>query len=76
MTPQPWDDEGHYLTVDDFWQDPDHEAAGAGHLCNFTTGAPGELTLDLFMDWLDPAAHHAVWSRAAASFVVQAPTDD
>ena len=51
-------------------------AAGGVDLGNLSTSGPGELTLDLFMDWFDPAEHHAIWSRAATTFIVADSADE
>ena len=68
-----WGPAGDFAThiVYDFWHGTNRHAGPQDHLCNFTTQSAGELTLDLFMDWFDPAAHHCVWMRSEAEFLVQ-----
>jgi len=61
--------------VDGFWFDGKGYGGPQGHLCNFTTGSPGKLRFELFMDWTDPGTRQCVWMRSVADYVVDgAPT--
>jgi len=64
--------EGWFRThsvTDDFVPAAD-TAGSAGVLCTITTGEPGELALELYMDWADPDAFRLVTLEAQATLTV------
>ena len=66
--------DGYYrqqMASADFWPETTEYAGAQGHLCNFTTGAAGELNLELYMSWIDEAAYHSVDMQTQATFVVE-----
>jgi len=73
--PAPEYGEGWYRTHsvnDDFFPAAD-TAGSAGVLCTITTGEPGELALELYMDWADPDTFHLVTMAAQVQVAVEAP---
>ena len=55
----------------DFWPETTEYAGSQGYLCNFTTGAAGELNLELYMAWFDEAAFYSVDMQAQATYVIE-----
>jgi hypothetical protein len=71
--PVTWPGEGcyrHQLVWADLAPYADTAAGSTGHLCTFTTGAAGTLYLELYMDWIDPAAYEATVMYTQAAFTV------
>jgi hypothetical protein len=69
---------GYYVldVINGFWTSSNGFAGSVGHLCNFTTGPPGPVRLDLFMQYMDathPVARRFAWMRSHADYVVQQP---
>jgi hypothetical protein len=74
--PAPEYGQGWYRThsvSDDFFPAAD-TAGSAGVLCTITTGEPGELALELYMDWADPETFRLVMLQAQATLTVAPPT--